>query len=89
MSYYSSNSSPSWEELGIGIIILIVLLFARSCTSYNKWNNGICSCGGTYRFEQAIGHMYYTDYLYICDKCGRSIEVGYYYQEADSEATMQ
>ena len=38
------------------------------------WNNGRCSCGGEWVYEQAIGHKYDTDYIYKCDKCGTRYE---------------
>lgn len=84
MSYYRYNSNSfSWKFFVLMVLLLIMLLFARSCISYNIWNNGICSyCDGHYEFQQAIGHRNYTSYMYICDTCGHSIEIGdYYYTE--------
>lgn len=88
MSYYRREYSRSfsWEFLAVAIILLIILYLMRSCASENTWNNGICSyCGGHYKFQQAIGHQYSTDYMYTCDKCGHSIEVAHHYQEIDNE----
>lgn len=83
MSYHSRFS---WEFLALAIVLLIVLLFIRSCASSSIWNNGICSyCGGHYKFQQAIGHQYTTNYIYICDKCGHSIEVAQHYPEVNNE----
>lgn len=78
--YYSKNGySFSWIFLVILILLLVALLFIRSCSSNTAWNNGICPyCGGHYKFHQAIGHQITTDYLYICDTCGNSIEVDHY-----------
>lgn len=39
------------------------------------WNNGHCECGGTWEYEQAVGHRSSTNYIYICDKCGERIEM--------------
>lgn len=39
------------------------------------WNNGHCECGGTWEYEQAVGHRSTTSYIYICDKCGKRIEM--------------
>lgn len=39
------------------------------------WNNGHCECGGTWKYEQAVGHRSSTSYIYICDKCGERIEM--------------
>lgn len=58
MSYYSRHDSGpfSWEFFALCILLLIALLFIRSCSSSVAWNNGICSyCGGHYKFQQAIG----------------------------------
>lgn len=91
MSYYSrhdSGPSFSWEFFAPCILLLIALLFIRSCSSSVAWNNGICSyCGGHYKFQQAIGHQHMTDYLYTCDTCGRSIEVAEHYMEVQDEIT--
>ena len=34
------------------------------------WNNGKCSCGGNWVYDQAVGHYADTDYIYKCDSCG-------------------
>ena len=75
------------------IIPIILALFFAGCLGaerlgeairhskeVKKWNNGICSkCGGTYTYQQAIGHHCDTNYIYICDSCGKLIEVDTYY----------
>ena len=59
-------------------IILVVLQFIEK----SDYNNGICSlCDGHYVFHQAVGHAYFTRYIYKCDKCGNLIEVSRYYGE--------
>lgn len=79
MSYYHKDNWYGWGFFVILINLLILLLFVRSCSSNTAWNNGICPyCGGHYKFHQAIGHQITTDYLYICDTCGNSIEVDHY-----------
>ena len=88
MSYYRSNHSgtPDGKFFVVCVILIIVLLIVRSCVSESRWNNGICSyCGGHYRFQQAIGHNHYTEYMYTCDKCGHSIEIAQHYPEVDNE----
>lgn len=92
MSYYKREylKSFEWEFYVVAMILLFVLCFIRSCTSESTWNNGICSyCGGHYKFQQAIGHLYFTDYMYTCDKCGRSIEIGKHYMEVQDEIAKQ
>ena len=77
--YYRNNNVNPFIPLLIAIAILIVVSFIDNIISSNQYNDGICSCGGTFKYEQAIGHRYQTRYLYICDKCGRAIEISNYY----------
>lgn len=56
------------------IAILLVILFICHCVNADKWNDGHCSCGGNWVYQQAVGHRYETYYLYECDKCGKTQE---------------
>lgn len=58
----------------IAIIIAIFIIFICRCMNDTGWNNGHCSCGGNWVYQQAVGHRYETMYLYECDKCGRTYE---------------
>ena len=49
------------------------------------WNNGYCSCGGQWEYEQAVGHRVSTSYIYRCDKCGNRIEISDYRQNDKTE----
>ena len=41
-----------------------------------KWNNGRCpACGSEWEYEQAVGHYYSAQYIYVCKGCGRRIEI--------------
>lgn len=77
--YYKHNDKTPLSFFIIGIAAIIILLFLDNIISGEQYNNGICSCGGTFQYEQAVGHRYETRYLYICDKCGRTIEIPQYY----------
>lgn len=67
------------------ILLVTALIFgiafgADACSAKHDeklWNNGSCDvCGGTWKYEQAVGHGYYsTSYIYICDDCGKRIEI--------------
>lgn len=59
-----------------GGILLICLILLGVCNGFNdsKWNNGYCSCGGNWVYQQAVGHRYNTYYLYECDNCGKVYE---------------
>ena len=74
-------------SVGLRIIIVIVLLFAvlfvgsriTHRLNTNAYNNGVCTtCGGRYVYQQAVGHQYSTDYIYICNQCGRMLTIDYY-----------
>ena len=66
-------------------IIVIISLCAAIIFGLNKaeikhdeklWNDGHCDvCGGTWVYEQAVGHRSFTSYIYICDGCGKRIEI--------------
>lgn len=66
-------------------IIVIILLCVAFCfgvysstTKHDEklWNNGRCDvCGGTWKYEQAVGHRYATSYIYVCEDCGKRIEI--------------
>lgn len=66
------------------IIVVILLVFALifgvyACSVKHDeilWNNGHCDvCGGTWKYEQAVGHRYSTAYIYVCANCGKRIEI--------------
>lgn len=80
----------SWGEIGILIALLIVtLIVSRGCSSA-RYNNGICSqCGGKYVYQQAVGHEYFTHYIYRCEKCGKTIEVDTVFPEYENIGTPE
>lgn len=70
------------EIITILVIVLLVVTFAffvfkLSVEQDNKkWNGGHCDvCGGTWEYEQAVGHRSSTSYIYVCEKCGKRIEI--------------
>lgn len=75
----------------IGIIVVLasltLLVIGLVRCSHNadaaEWNNGYCTCGGHWRYEQAVGHQYGTSYIYKCDECGKRIEIGTYEEEIE------
>ena len=77
-----------WHIIPVIIAVFLALCFATAflADAYNHhkevkiWNDGVCSeCGGTYVYQQAVGHHCDTGYIYICDNCGKLIEVDTYY----------
>ena len=39
------------------------------------WNNGYCTCGEPWVYEQAVGHKSETRFMYHCDNCNNYIEL--------------
>lgn len=71
MSY--DDSASLLTNLLLLMICIAILVLIKGCTAVNDdkvWNNGHCSCGGEWVYEQAIGHRYDTDYIYRCNQCG-------------------
>lgn len=72
-----------WPEFRATINIAIVIIgVIVGCIIIGKihddrlWNNGHCpACGSEWKYEQAVGHYYSTSYMYVCNKCGRRIEI--------------
>lgn len=65
----------------IAIVSLVAaLLFGAYKASIKHdeklWNDGHCDiCGGTWVYEQAVGHRSDTSYIYVCEDCGKRIEL--------------
>lgn len=72
-----------WFEVRAIINIAIVIVgVIFGCIIIGKiyddklWNNGHCPvCGSEWEYEQAVGHYYSTSYMYVCNKCGKRIEI--------------
>lgn len=66
-------------------ILLTVLICAatifgviKSNTKHDEklWNDGHCDiCGDAWEYEQAVGHRSSTSYIYVCEDCGKRIEL--------------
>jgi hypothetical protein len=70
------------EIIGIVVIIVLFIVFfgvintAMTIKEDKLWNGGHCSiCGGTWEYEQAVGHRSATSYIYVCSGCGKRIEL--------------
>ena len=79
--YKDTDSETNFILIAFLIILVIILFTVKGCVSSNIYNNGICThCGGNLVFKEAVGHRYSTNYIYICDKCGRLIESSVYFR---------
>lgn len=70
------------EIISIIVIILscaaIIFIFSKASIKHDEklWNDGHCDvCGGAWKYEQAVGHRSSTSYIYICEDCGKRIEL--------------
>lgn len=70
------------------LIIAIYVIFIGACfiasvfgdkyqekKDLKMWNNGYCTCGGQWVYEQAVEHRYGTSFMYHCDNCNNYIEL--------------
>lgn len=63
-----------WNEFIVPLIMLavgIILIFTAYSVNAGQWNDGYCSCGGRWVYQEAVGHRYSTSYIYKCDNCGK------------------
>lgn len=63
-----------WYDFIAPIIILLIVVilgFARCSIDTDQWNDGYCSCGGRWVYQEAVGHRSSTTYIYKCDNCGK------------------
>jgi len=77
MNEESSGFIPAVVTFFIIIGLIALFLFWNHEHDANLWNDGRCSCGGYWQYDQAVGHKYSTSYIFRCDKCGSLIEIDY------------
>jgi hypothetical protein len=81
MTTTMTQSEFNADIMYIVILLSIAILKALIIFIYNKisdilhWHHGCCKCGGSWIYQQAVGHKDCTHYIYICPKCGKIIEV--------------
>jgi predicted nucleic acid-binding Zn ribbon protein len=78
----SDRNTDTFLVVPVSVLILIAIFvifyYISGNIEKNKWNNGYCECGGTWQYQQAIGHQSYTKFLYKCDNCGKMREFSEY-----------
>ena len=72
--------SPGIISIIVTILLLVALFFGinKAAIKHDEklWNDGHCNvCGGTWEYEQAVGHRSATSYIYVCENCGKRIEL--------------
>ena len=58
-------------------LLMATVIIGSAITTYHEdklWNDGYCTCGGQWEYEQGIGHKYSTSFIYVCNKCGKRAE---------------
>lgn len=67
----------------LSIILALTLAFGTSLIlclqdeeQAERWNEGICECGGTYEFTAAARSAMGTTYYYTCNECGHTESFG-------------
>lgn len=53
---------------------VMALIYKDVENAENRWNNGVCECGGTYEFSAASKYRTSESFYYTCDKCGHTEE---------------
>lgn len=53
---------------------IATLLYKQAEGEQERWNNGICECGGTYEFSAASKYRTSESFYYTCDECGHTEE---------------
>lgn len=51
-----------------------VLIYNDAKNANDRWNNGVCECGGTYEFSAASKYRTSESFYYTCDTCGHTEE---------------
>lgn len=53
-----------------------LLFYCEAKGNYNKWNGGFCpNCQTAWRFSGGSHYRNTTHYYYVCDNCGKVIEL--------------
>lgn len=53
---------------------IATLLYKQAEGEQERWNNGICECGGTYELSAASQYRSSKTFYYTCDNCGHTEE---------------
>lgn len=53
---------------------ITAMLYLDEENADNRWNGGICECGGTYEFSSASKYRTSEFFYYTCDTCGHTEE---------------
>ena len=49
---------------------ITTLIYKNAENAKDRWNGGICECGGTYQLSAASQYRTLKSFYYTCDTCG-------------------
>ena len=52
----------------------VVIIYMNNESINDRWNNGVCECGGTYEFSAASQSHASKSFYYTCNVCGHTEE---------------
>lgn len=53
---------------------VMTLIYKDAENANDRWNNGVCECGGTYELSAASQYRTSKTFYYTCDNCGHTEE---------------
>lgn len=53
---------------------ITAMMYLEEEDADNRWNGGICECGGTYEFSGGSKYRTSEFFYYTCDTCGHTEE---------------
>ena len=53
---------------------VMTLIYKDAENANDRWNNGVCECGGTYELSAASQYRTSKTFYYTCDECGHTEE---------------
>ena len=72
----------TWKKSAIALLVAVLSSFLITGEAYTNvksaktaWNNGYCTCGTEWRLVNVQKYRGHTIHYYICDNCGRMIEI--------------
>lgn len=51
---------------------ITILIFKDTENAIDRWDGGICECGGTYELSAASQFLLFKTFYYTCDTCGNT-----------------
>lgn len=82
IAYANIEKSSAWKQFVISLFVAVLSSFLIAGGFYidgksaeTAYNNGYCTCGTEWRLLNIQKYRGRMIYYYICDNCGRTIEI--------------